>query len=46
MAIKSIGDVPGVASRVNTTWYQPFVDPEADGGQLTLQVTGICTAAM
>jgi aryl-alcohol dehydrogenase-like predicted oxidoreductase len=49
MAIKSIAQRPwGEQARMNTTWYQPFVDPEtiqvAVNFALSQAVTGVCTA--
>ena len=49
MAIKSISQRPwGEQARTNTTWYQPFVDPDAIqtavNFALSQPVTGVCTA--
>ena len=49
MAIKSISQRPwGEQARTNTTWYQPFVDPDAIQTAvnfvLSQPVTGVCTA--
>jgi aryl-alcohol dehydrogenase-like predicted oxidoreductase len=49
MAIKSIAQRPwGEQERTNTTWYQPFVDPDviqtAVNFVLSQAVTGVCTA--
>jgi aryl-alcohol dehydrogenase-like predicted oxidoreductase len=49
MAIKSIAMRPwGEQLRANTTWYQPFIDPEAIqtavNFALSQDVSGVCTA--